>query len=194
MITCRTIIDCLSLVLSKILLHYASNNDSETIVWWQNNMRRQSKIISLEWTVCLALDIALRTPQGPNTSLHYIPRDSVTFISEWSRSHGRSHGRQRFIQEERESPWAPSLTTEISPRNVEIPCCWKSADSEPLYWYLWTCLSSRVFHQIVACISRIALMVALLASLRNYDNDRKKRIRHSLLRAAFVVSRKKKNS
>ena len=108
------------------------------------------------------------------------------------RSHGRSHGRQRFIQEEGESPWAPTLTTEISSRNVEIPCCWKSADSEPLYWYLRTCLSSRVFHQIVACISRIALMVALSASLSNHDSDRKKSNRYSPLRAAFVVSRKKK--
>lgn len=133
---------------------------------------------------------------APNTTgAEYLPplhsqRSNHIYIG--VRSHGRSHGRQRFIQEEGESPWAPTLTTEISSRNVEIPCCWKSADSEPLYWYLRTCLSSRVFHQIVACISRIALMVALSASLSNHDRDRKKSNRYSPLRAAFVVSRKKK--
>lgn len=133
---------------------------------------------------------------APNTTgAEYLPplhsqRSNHIYIG--VRSHGRSHGRQTFIQEEGESPWAPTLTTEISSRNVEIPCCWKSADSEPFYWYLRTCLSSRVFHQIVACISRIALMVALSASLSNHDSDRKKRNRYSPLRAAFAVSRKKK--
>lgn len=83
MITYGTIIECLWFVLSKILLLYASNNFSEMIVWWQNNMRLQCKIISLKWTVWLALDITLKTPQGPNTYLHYIPRDPITFISEW---------------------------------------------------------------------------------------------------------------
>lgn len=120
MITYGTIIECLWFVLSKISLLCASNNFSEMIVWWQNNMRLQCKIISLKWTVWLALDIALKTPQGPNTYLHYIPRDPITFISEWDLM-GEVMAGKGLSKKKGRAPELPLLLQKLVPETLKFP-------------------------------------------------------------------------